>query len=154
MVVVRSGARYNCSCSMGRWLSFELTLLYHDHIDQEYVFVIQLLIVKLIPTSTTNTFTTNIFAGSRATMENTASFGYWLRRRGTLDLTLEALAQRVGYPVATICKFERDQLRPSRQVRMADRVFSTRFQGARGLHQDSTGRTERRPYTPDLPVGG
>jgi predicted ATPase/class 3 adenylate cyclase len=47
----------------------------------------------------------------------TISFGYWLRRwRRARDLTQEALAQRVGCAVVTISKFERDELRPSRQV--------------------------------------
>jgi transcriptional regulator with XRE-family HTH domain len=50
-------------------------------------------------------------------MDNHASFGYWLRRRRrALDLTQEALAQRVGCAVVTISKFERDELRPSRQI--------------------------------------
>ena len=38
-------------------------------------------------------------------MDGTASFGYWLRRRRkALDLTQEALAQRVNCTVATIRK--------------------------------------------------
>jgi predicted ATPase/class 3 adenylate cyclase len=50
-------------------------------------------------------------------MDTTASFGYWLRRRRrALDLTQEALAKRVGCAVVTISKFERDELRPSRQI--------------------------------------
>jgi len=50
-------------------------------------------------------------------MDNTASFGYWLRRRRrALDLTQEALAHLVGCAVVTISKFERDELRPSRQI--------------------------------------
>src|SRR5262249_41031033 len=50
-------------------------------------------------------------------MENSASFGYWLRRRRkALDLTQEALARCVGCAVVTISKFERDELRPSRQI--------------------------------------
>jgi predicted ATPase/DNA-binding XRE family transcriptional regulator len=49
--------------------------------------------------------------------ENTASFGYWLRRRRkALDLTQEALAQQVGCAVVTIKKIEADERRPSRQI--------------------------------------
>ena len=50
-------------------------------------------------------------------MEETASFGYWLRRRRkALDLTQETLAKRLGCAVVTIRKIEADQRRPSRQV--------------------------------------
>jgi predicted ATPase/DNA-binding XRE family transcriptional regulator len=46
-----------------------------------------------------------------------ASFGAWLkRRRKTLDLTQEALAEQVGCSVATIQKIEADERRPSRQM--------------------------------------
>src|SRR3990170_5878755 len=46
-----------------------------------------------------------------------ASFGAWLqRRRKALDLTQEALAQRVRCSVATIRKIEADERRPSRQI--------------------------------------
>lgn len=49
--------------------------------------------------------------------DNTASFGYWLRRRRkALDLTQEALAQQVGCAVVTIKKIEADERRPSRQI--------------------------------------
>ncbi len=49
--------------------------------------------------------------------ENTASFGYWLRRRRkALDLTQEALAQQVGCAIVTIKKIEADERRPSRQI--------------------------------------
>ena len=49
--------------------------------------------------------------------ENTASFGYWLRRRRkALDLTQEVLAQQVGCAVVTIKKIEADERRPSRQI--------------------------------------
>lgn len=45
------------------------------------------------------------------------SFGNWVkRRRKALDLTQQALAQRVGCSMATIVKIELDQRRPSRQV--------------------------------------
>lgn len=48
---------------------------------------------------------------------HTASFGYWVRRRRkALDLTQEALAQRVGCAVVTIKKIEADERRPSRQI--------------------------------------
>ncbi|MBI5567091.1 MAG: helix-turn-helix domain-containing protein, partial [Chloroflexi bacterium] len=50
-------------------------------------------------------------------VNNTASFGYWLRRRRkALDLTQEALAQQVGCAVVTIKKIEADERRPSRQI--------------------------------------
>ncbi len=50
-------------------------------------------------------------------MDVGASFGAWLRlRRKTLDLTQDALAQRVGCSVATIRKIEADERRPSRQI--------------------------------------
>jgi predicted ATPase/DNA-binding XRE family transcriptional regulator len=56
-------------------------------------------------------------------METTASFGYWLRRqRRALDLTQQALAERVGCSLAAIKKIEGDERRPSRQIaeRLAD----------------------------------
>ncbi len=56
-------------------------------------------------------------------METTASFGYWLRRqRKALDLTQQALAERVGCSLAAIKKIEGDERRPSRQIaeRLAD----------------------------------
>ena len=50
-------------------------------------------------------------------MDVGASFGAWLRqRRRALDLTQDALAQRVGCSVATIRKIEADERRPSRQI--------------------------------------
>jgi predicted ATPase/class 3 adenylate cyclase len=51
------------------------------------------------------------------------SFGRWLqRRRKALDLTQEALAQRVGCAAETLRKIEADARRPSRQIaeRLAD----------------------------------
>ncbi|MGB7540800.1 MAG: helix-turn-helix transcriptional regulator, partial [Burkholderiales bacterium] len=49
------------------------------------------------------------------------SFGYWLRRRRkALDLTQEALAQRVSCSDFTIRKIEADERRPSRHL--ADRL--------------------------------
>lgn len=56
-------------------------------------------------------------------METTVSFGYWIRRqRKALDLTQQALAERVGCSVASIKKIESDERRPSRQIaeRLAD----------------------------------
>ena len=56
-------------------------------------------------------------------METTNSFGYWIRRqRKALDLTQQALADRVGCSLAEIKKIERDERRPSRQIaeRMAE----------------------------------
>jgi predicted ATPase/class 3 adenylate cyclase len=56
-------------------------------------------------------------------MESTSSFGYWIRRqRKALDLTQQALAERVGCSPAAIRKIESDERRPSRQIaeRMAD----------------------------------
>jgi len=53
--------------------------------------------------------------------ERTHSFGYWLRRRRkALDLTQEALAQRVGCSGFSIRKIEADERRPSR--RLAERL--------------------------------
>lgn len=51
------------------------------------------------------------------------SFGYWVRRqRKALDLTQQALADRVGCSLAAIKKIEGEERRPSRQIaeRMAD----------------------------------
>src|SRR6266545_5114852 len=56
-------------------------------------------------------------------MEITTSFGYWIRRqRKSLDLTQQALADRVGCSLAAIKKIEGDERRPSRQIaeRLAD----------------------------------
>src|SRR5215813_12747058 len=50
-------------------------------------------------------------------MEATVSFGYWIRRqRKALDLTQQALADKVGCSVAAIKKIEGDERRPSRQI--------------------------------------
>lgn len=50
-------------------------------------------------------------------MENSASFGDWLRRRRkALDLTQDALAEQVGCSVGLIRKIEGDERRPSRQI--------------------------------------
>jgi transcriptional regulator with XRE-family HTH domain len=56
-------------------------------------------------------------------MEQTSSFGYWLRRRRkALDLTQNELAQRIGCALGTIKKLETDQRWPSKQLteRLAD----------------------------------
>ncbi len=56
-------------------------------------------------------------------MEQRDSFGYWMRRRRkTLDLTQQELAQQVGCAVGTIQKLEGDERRPSKQLaaRLAD----------------------------------
>jgi predicted ATPase/DNA-binding XRE family transcriptional regulator len=58
-------------------------------------------------------------------MEREASFGGQIKaRRKALDLTQEALAQRVGCALSTLKKIEAGVLRPSRQVaeRLADRL--------------------------------
>jgi transcriptional regulator with XRE-family HTH domain len=50
-------------------------------------------------------------------MDLDTPFGLWLkRRRKALDLTQDALAQRVGCSLATIQKIEADERRPSRQI--------------------------------------
>lgn len=56
--------------------------------------------------------------------DRTHSFGYWLRRRRkSLDLTQEALAQRVCCSGFTIRKIEADERRPSR--RLAERLAAS-----------------------------
>jgi tetratricopeptide (TPR) repeat protein/transcriptional regulator with XRE-family HTH domain len=56
--------------------------------------------------------------------DRTDSFGYWLRRRRkALDLTQEALAQRVSCSGFTIRKIEADERRPSR--RLAERLAAS-----------------------------
>jgi tetratricopeptide (TPR) repeat protein/transcriptional regulator with XRE-family HTH domain len=55
--------------------------------------------------------------GSHDVQEGTLSFGYWLRRRRkALDLTQEALGQRVACSGFSIRKIEADERRPSRQL--------------------------------------
>ena len=56
-------------------------------------------------------------------MEQSASFGYWLRRRRkALDLTQDELARQVGCALGTVKKLETDERRPSREMaaRLAD----------------------------------
>ena len=58
-------------------------------------------------------------------MEDSVSFGYWLRRRRkALDLTQEELAQRVGCSMGLIRKLEYDERRPSKHMaeRLADQL--------------------------------
>jgi predicted ATPase/DNA-binding XRE family transcriptional regulator len=79
------------------------------------------------------------------------SFGYWLRlRRKALDLTQDALADRVGCSVGTIRKMESEERRPSTQIveRLAE-IFSilqeeqTAFlRFARGELRSISGETE------------
>jgi predicted ATPase/DNA-binding XRE family transcriptional regulator len=50
-------------------------------------------------------------------MQEQHSFGYWLRiKRKALDLTREALADRVGCSISTIRKLEEEERRPSTQI--------------------------------------
>src|SRR5512138_2541303 len=50
-------------------------------------------------------------------MQEQHSFGYWLRlKRKALDLTREALADRVGCSVSTIRKLEEEERHPSTQI--------------------------------------
>jgi len=88
--------------------------------------------------------------------DRTHSFGYWLRRRRkALDLTQEALAQRVCCSGFTIRKIEADERRPSR--RLAERLAESLavpeeerrdfLAAARALH--ATDRLRLEP----LPVG-
>lgn len=50
-------------------------------------------------------------------MEDTPSFGYWVRRqRKALDLTRDELARQVGCAAVTIKKIESDERRPSLQI--------------------------------------
>jgi tetratricopeptide (TPR) repeat protein/transcriptional regulator with XRE-family HTH domain len=94
--------------------------------------------------------------GSNDVQDRTHSFGYWLRRRRkALDLTQEALAQRVYCSGFTIRKIEADERRPSR--RLAERLAESLaipeterrdfLDAARALHP-----TDRLPLEP-LPVG-
>ena len=58
-------------------------------------------------------------------MNETASFGYWVRRqRKALDLTQSMLAEQVGCALVTVKKIERDERRPSLDMAelLADRL--------------------------------
>jgi transcriptional regulator with XRE-family HTH domain len=58
-----------------------------------------------------------VISRSRTLMDDTPTFGIWLkRRRKALDLTQAALAQLVGCSVVSIRKFEGDEQPPSRQL--------------------------------------
>ena len=95
-------------------------------------------------------------------METTSSFGYWVRRqRKAIDLTQQALADRVGCSLAAIKKIEGDVRRPSRQIaeRMAGvlgvpidqrEIFLEVARGVRSLDQLSLAR---QPAVPSQPSG-
>ena len=99
-------------------------------------------------------------------METTISFGYWVRRqRKALDLTQQALADRVGCSLAAIKKIESDERRPSLQIaeRMAD-ILGIRvdqremfLEVARGLRSADQLPLAHEPEvsreTPSLPSG-
>jgi len=93
--------------------------------------------------------------------EWTHSFGYWLRRRRkALDLTQEALAQRVCCSGFTIRKIEADERRPSR--RLAERLAASLaipeaerrdfLDAARALHATNGLRLEPVPVDADAPA--
>jgi transcriptional regulator with XRE-family HTH domain len=95
-------------------------------------------------------------------MEITSSFGYWVRRqRKALDLTQQALAERVGCSLAAIKKIEGDERRPSRQIaeRLADSLGVPTGQReifletARGLRSVDQLLLAREPASPSLPSG-
>ena len=86
--------------------------------------------------------------------DRTHSFGYWLRRRRkALDLTQEALGQRVSCSGFTIRKIEADERRPSR--RLAERLMAALavpeeerrdfLAAARALHATNRLRLEPAP---------
>lgn len=93
--------------------------------------------------------------------DRTHSFGYWLRRRRkALDLTQEALAQRVCCSGFTIRKIEADERRPSR--RLAERLVLSLavpeeerrdfLDAARALHATDRLRLEPLPIGTDAPA--
>src|SRR5215510_2475782 len=95
-------------------------------------------------------------------METTSSFGYWIRRqRKALDLTQQALADKVGCSVAAIKKIEGEERRPSRQIaeRLADVLGVTLDQRAiflevaRGLRPVDQLSLAREPSVPSPPSG-
>src|SRR4030095_961871 len=96
-------------------------------------------------------------------MESTSSFGYWIRRqRKALDLTQQALADRVGCSLAAIKKIESDERRHSRQraERMSDALGGPGGQreifleAARGLRSADQISFAREPTEiPALPTG-
>ncbi|MDP1635266.1 MAG: AAA family ATPase, partial [Gallionellaceae bacterium] len=93
--------------------------------------------------------------------DRTDSFGYWLRRRRkALDLTQEALAQRVCCSGFTIRKIEADERRPSR--RLAERLAAAFaitgeerrdfLNAARALHATNRLRLDPMPADTDTAV--
>lgn len=93
--------------------------------------------------------------------DRTDSFGYWLRRRRkALDLTQEALAQRVCCSGFTIRKIEADERRPSR--RLAERLTAALaipeeerrdfLAAARALHTVNHLRLDPLPAGTDAPA--
>ena len=89
--------------------------------------------------------------------DGTHSFGYWLRRRRkALDLTQEALAQRVSCSGFSIRKIEADERRPSRGL--ADRLATSLGipEEARGKFLDAarTARNVDRLRLDATPVNG
>jgi tetratricopeptide (TPR) repeat protein/DNA-binding XRE family transcriptional regulator len=95
--------------------------------------------------------------------DRTHSFGYWLRRRRkALDLTQEALAQRVSCSGFTIRKIEADERRPSR--RLAERLAASLavpeeerrdfLDAARALHATNRLRLGPEPVGTDAHAAG
>jgi transcriptional regulator with XRE-family HTH domain len=95
--------------------------------------------------------------------DRTDSFGYWLRRRRkALDLTQEALAQRVCCSGLTITKIEADERRPSR--RLVERLTAALaipeearrdfLDAARALHGANRLHLEHAPFSSDAPASG
>ena len=93
--------------------------------------------------------------------ERTDSFGYWLRRRRkALDLTQEALAQRVYCSGFTIRKIEADERRPSRPLaeRLATALAIAEderrdfMDAARAIHSSSRLQLNPEPLDSAFPV--
>ncbi len=79
-------------------------------------------------------------------MEQTVSFGDWLRqRRRSFDLTQAELARRVGCATVTIKKIETDERRPSREIAT---LLATQLQLAPEEREDFI-RCARAELTPD-----
>ena len=94
--------------------------------------------------------------------ERTHSFGYWLRRRRkALDLTQEALAQRVSCSGFAIRKIEADERRPS--LRLAERLAAMLvipaeerrefLEAARAVRATNRLRLDEMPLSTDVHVG-
>jgi tetratricopeptide (TPR) repeat protein len=101
-----------------------------------------------------------IHRGSNDVQDRTDSFGYWLRRRRkALDLTQEALAQRVCCSGFTIRKIEADERRPSLHLAerlaaalaIADDERSNFLDAARAQHATGHLRLDPVPIDPDAP---